>query len=205
MSNAGGSPLLRVLSGFWGGVPDPVDSDAQLLARFAAGSEPAFAALVRRHGPMVFGVCRRVLGHLQDAEDAFQAAFMVLARQAGSIRKSASLASWLYGVAFRVACKARRSRRHHPIGETHARFAPADSVVPDAAWRELCAILDEELSRLPPSYREVLVLCYLEGKTNEEAAKQLGCTKGTISSRIWRGRALLRERLIRRGLTLSAG
>src|SRR5207244_2395784 len=80
-----------------------------------------------------------------------------------------------------------------------------DSVVPDAAWRELCAILDEELSRLPPSYREVLVLCYLEGKTNEEAAKQLGCTKGTISSRIWRGRALLRERLIRRGLTLSAG
>jgi RNA polymerase sigma factor (sigma-70 family) len=205
MSGANGSPLLRLLSGFWAGVPDPVDSDAQLLARFIAGSEPAFGALVRRHGPMVFGVCRRVLGHLQDAEDAFQAAFMVLARQAGSIRKSASLASWLYGVAFRVACKARRAKRCRPIGETHAQFAPVDSAVPDAAWRELCAILDEELNRLPEAYRSVLVLCYLEGKTNEDAAKHLGCSKGTVSSRVWRGRTLLRERLIRRGLTLSAG
>jgi RNA polymerase sigma factor (sigma-70 family) len=191
--------------GFWAGVPDPVDSDAQLLARFVGGSEPAFGALVRRHGPMVFGVCRRVLGHFEDAEDAFQAAFMVLARQATSIRKSASLASWLYGVAFRVACKARRARGHRIVGEAHARGAPADPATPDAAWRELCAILDEELSRLPEVYRAALVLCYLEGKTNEEAAKQLGCTKGTVSSRVWRGRALLRERLIRRGLTLSAG
>src|SRR5438132_5100402 len=171
MSNAGGSPLLRVLSGFWGGVPDPVDSDAQLLARFVAGSEPAFGALVRRHGPMVFGVCRRVLGHVHDAEDAFQAVFMVLARQAGSIRKSASLASWLYGVAFRVACKALRAKRRHLLDQAHAPSPSVSSAVPDAAWRELRAILDEELNRLPEEYRAALVLCYLEGKTNEAAAQ----------------------------------
>jgi RNA polymerase sigma factor (sigma-70 family) len=205
MSGASGSPLARFLSGFWANVPDPVDSDEQLLARFVAGSEPAFGALVRRHGPMVFGVCRRLLGHVQDAEDAFQAAFMVLANQAGSIRKSASVASWLYGVAYRVACKAQRAKRRRLAGESGTRYAPALSAGPDSAWRELCAILDEELNRLPEKYRAVLVLCYLEGKSNEAAARQLGCTKGTVSSRIWRGRELLRERLTRRRLTLSAG
>jgi RNA polymerase sigma factor (sigma-70 family) len=208
MAGAGGTPLQRALSGFWAGVPDPADSDAQLLERFLAGSEPAFAAIVRRHGPMVSGVCRRVLGHRQDAEDAFQAAFMVLSRRAGSIRKSASLASWLYGVAYRVACKARRarvSRMRERRSDVSPRLRVGLTEGPDAAWRELCAILDEELNRLPERYRAALVLCYLEGKSNEEAAQQLGCTKGTVSSRIWRGRALLRDRLARRGLTLSGG
>src|ERR1700736_4615132 len=97
MSGDSGSPLLRCLSGFWAGVPDPVDSDAQLLARFVAGSEPAFGALVRRHGPMVLGVCRRVLGHLQDAEDAFQATFLVLAKKAASVVKRESVSCWLHG------------------------------------------------------------------------------------------------------------
>jgi RNA polymerase sigma factor (sigma-70 family) len=130
---------------------------------------------------------------------------LVLARQAGSIRKPGSLASWLYGVAVRVASKARSAALRRRQGERQAPARVADSALPDAAWRELRALLDEELSRLPERYRAPLVLCYLEGKTNEAAARQLGCTKGTVSSRLARGRDLLRRRLTRRGLALSGG
>jgi RNA polymerase sigma factor (sigma-70 family) len=206
MALANGGPVVRFLRRFQSGFPGVPDSDEQLLARFVRGrEEPAFGALVRRHGPMVFGVCRRLLGHWQDAEDACQATFLVLARHAGSIRKPGSLASWLYGVAVRVANKARSAALRRRQEEQQAPGRIADSALPDAAWRELRAILDEELIRLPERYRAPLVLCYLEGTTNEAAARQLGCTKGTVSSRLARARDLLRRRLTRRGLALSGG
>ena len=211
MSSATTSPVLRFLRDLRDDAACE-GSDARLLARFVSSrDEPAFGALVRRHGPMVYSVCRRVLGHAHDAEDAFQATFLVLARRAGSIRKPASLASWLYGVAFRVARKARShgSRRQLqgiPCADSaSAATAPQGSSLPEAAWRELWEILDEELNRLPEKLRAPLVLCYLEGRTNEAAAGYLGCTKGTISSRLSRGRQLLRRRLTRRGLTPFGG
>src|SRR5262249_10588813 len=184
----------------------PTDqSDAQLLERFAARrDEGAFTALLERHGPMVFGVCRRVLRHEQDAEDAFQATFLVLARKAGSRGWHASVGAWLYAVAQRVALKARTlaARRHarhtEVVGEVAA--APARA----SPWHELRPILDEELNRLPEKYRAPLVLCYLEGKTNEEAARELGRPVGTVWYQLSRGRELLRGRLSRRGVGLSA-
>src|SRR5437763_15898807 len=137
-------------------------SDAQLLERFAAGrDEAAFAALVRRHGPAVLGVCLRVLRHRQDAEDAFQAAFLVLARRARAIRKRESLASWLHGVALRVARKARAGnlRRRVWPGAVPDRPAPEESAF---LWRDLRPVLDEEIAALPGPYRAAFVLCYLE-------------------------------------------
>jgi RNA polymerase sigma factor (sigma-70 family) len=179
--------------------------DGQLLARFAAArEEAAFATLVQRYGPLVLGVCRRVLCHEQDAEDAFQATFLVLARHAAVIRKQESVGSWLYGVAHRVALKAKAeaARRH-----VHLRAQPGGSLadpLADLTWRELCAALDEELTRLPDKYRAPLLLCYMEGKTQDEAAAQLGWARGTLKRRLERGREILRGRLLRRGLTLSA-
>ncbi len=180
-------------------------SDRELLERFASGhDEAAFAALVERHGPMVLGVCRRALGDAHDAEDACQATFLVLARKADSVRKAASLGSWLHGVACRVAAglrreQARRRRRERGAG----RRAPADPCA-ELAWREVQAALDEELGRLPERYRAPLVLCYLEGSTRDEAARQLGLSVGSLHGRLERGRTLLRGRLARRGLGLSA-
>jgi RNA polymerase sigma factor (sigma-70 family) len=180
-------------------------SDAQLLERFAARRDQgAFTALLERHGPMVLGVCRRVLGHEQDAEDAFQATFLVLARKAGSEGWRVSIAAWLYAVAQRVALKARtqaarrRARHTEMVGDVAAE--------PDceSPWHELRPILDEELSRLPEKYRAPLVLCYLEGKTNEEAAQQLGRPVGTVWYQLSRGREMLKDRLSRRGVGLSA-
>jgi RNA polymerase sigma factor (sigma-70 family) len=181
-------------------------SDGLLLERFIARREEvAFAGLVRRHGPMVLSVCRRVLHHAQDAEDAFQATFLVLARKAASIRKRDSLGSWLHGVAYHLAVKARdrgwRRRRHeNRAGESRPGQSPAAD-----AWRELQGILDEELRRLPEKYRAPLVLCYLQGQTHEEAALQLGWPVDTVKTRLSRARQRLRVRLSGRGLALSAG
>jgi RNA polymerase sigma factor (sigma-70 family) len=180
-------------------------TDGELLGRFLARrEEPAFAVLVRRHGPTVLGVCRRILHHPQDAEDAFKATFLVLVRSAASIRKRPSVGSWLYGVARRVAVRARGDRaRRRQVEEGAPARAPAG--VPDeAAGREFRSVLDEEVRRLPERCRLPFVLCYLEGKTNAEAARLLGCPKGTVLSRLAHARDLLRGRLERRGLGLSA-
>jgi RNA polymerase sigma factor (sigma-70 family) len=180
-------------------------SDAQLLAHFLAGrDEGAFAALVRRHGPMVLGVCRRVLGHTQDAEDAFQATFLVLARKAASVRKRAAVASWLYGVAYRTAREAREARARRRAREKQVDAMPHAEVQPPEAqdWRP---VLDSELAGLPEKYRAPIVLCDLEGRSRREAARQLGLPEGTLSSRLATGRRMLADRLSRRGVALSGG
>src|SRR5215472_6015997 len=171
-------------------------SDRELLDCFVQRrDDAAFAALVRRHGPMVLSVCRRVLRHAQDTEDAFQATFLVLARKAARLRRPELLANWLYGVAYRTAQHAReRSARRHQR-EREAASMPAPTTDPESPQLELRRVLDEELHRLPEKYRLPLVLCYLEGKTNKEAACLLGWPSGSMAHRLERGRDLLRERL----------
>jgi RNA polymerase sigma factor (sigma-70 family) len=180
-------------------------SDGRLLERFiATREEAAFEALLRRHGPMVLGVCRRVLHREQDAEDAFQAAFLVLVRKAGSLSAKESVGNWLYGVAFRTAQKARAESARRRAKET--RMARPEAVFPhDDLWGELRPLLDRELSRLPEKYREPVVLCDLQGQTRKEAARRLGCPEGTVSGRLARARVMLAKRLARRGLALSGG
>ena len=180
-------------------------SDPDLLRRFASGQDHrAFREVVRRHGGMVLGTCRRVLGHRQDAEDAFQAAFLVLARRARAILWRGSAGPWLYATAYRVALRMRRSQRARERTERAAGqangTAATHSASSRAAWRELCAVLDQELTRLPGHYRAPLVLCYLEGKTTDQAAAELRVPRGTIASRLVRARQLLRRRLGRRGI-----
>jgi RNA polymerase sigma factor (sigma-70 family) len=180
-------------------------ADRQLLETFAAQrDEAAFAALVRRHGPMVLRVCRRVLGDLHAADDAFQATFLVLAGKASSVGRGKSLGCWLYGVAWRLALKARLRSARRALQEAHAGLKPSDDPVADVSWREVRAVLDEELNRLPERSRFPLVLCYLEGQTRDEAAQQLGWSLATLKRRLEQGRELLRTRLARRGLELSA-
>jgi RNA polymerase sigma factor (sigma-70 family) len=184
-------------------------TDAELLERFLDGKdEAAFELLVWRHGPMVLGVCRRILQDPHEAEDAFQAAFFTLARKAGSIGRRDSVGAWLYRVAYRIALRARARRvrqaqREQPLGDlpvAEVGCEPADLL----AWSELRPVLDAEVNRLPEKYRAAFVLCYLEGKTNEQAAEQLGCPKGTILSRLSRARERLRKRLMQRGVVLAA-
>ncbi len=185
---------------------DDAPSDAQLLERFTRLREEAsFAALVQRHGGLVFGVCRRLLADVQDAEDAFQATFLVLAQKAGSIRNREAVGSWLYGVAYRIAARARSATQRRRTAEQQAVLLPSEEPLAEIVWRDLRQLLDEELERLPEKYRAPLVLCYLESKSQGEAARQLGWTRGTLSGRLARARDLLRRRLTRRGLTFSGG
>jgi RNA polymerase sigma factor (sigma-70 family) len=178
-------------------------TDAQLLEDFVTRrDEKAFEVLVWRHGAMVLGVCRRVLRDAHEAEDAFQATFLVFARKAGSVGKREAVGGWLCKVAYRVALRVRaRAARRGACAEP-AEDLPARET-DDHLWRDLRSVLDEEIDRLPEKYRVPFVLCYLEGHTNEEAAAQLGCPKGTILSRLARGRERLRSRLTRRGVALS--
>jgi RNA polymerase sigma factor (sigma-70 family) len=179
-----------------------------LLARYLARKdEGAFAVLVHRHGPLVFNVCRRVLGDIHDAEDAFQATFLVLARKAATVHPRQALSAWLHGVARRVALKARsarfrRRREGRPLLATPP--DPRPGPLAELAVSELLGIVDEELKRLPEVYRLPVILCCLEGRSLEEAARQLGWTSGSVRARLERGRARLHDRLLRRGLTLSA-
>jgi RNA polymerase sigma factor (sigma-70 family) len=201
----GRASLLREFLGRAGAPAGDVPSDGDLLARFSGGrDESAFHELLRRHAPLVLGVCRRVVDSDQDVEDAFQATFLVLVQKAPSVRRRASLASWLHGVAYRCAARVRaanaRRRRHE------GRVAPAPAAAAaDPTWREVRQVIDEELARLPEKYRAPLVLCYLEGKTQCEAARALGWGTGVLRGRLDRGRERLRARLARRGLALSAG
>ena len=180
------------------------EPDRDLLERFATQhEEAAFAALLRRHGPMVLAVCRRVLGDANDAEDAFQATFLILIRKASSISRPERLGNWLYGVAYRTALDARGNRARRQARERQVAEMPAAEVADDPVWQDLRPILDEELNRLPEKYRAPLVFCYLEGKTKEETAKQLGWPEGTVSGRLARAKEMVRSRLARRGLALT--
>jgi RNA polymerase sigma factor (sigma-70 family) len=182
-------------------------SDAQLLCRFTdaqdATAESAFSELVHRHGPMVRGVCRQILRHPHDADDAFQATFLVLVRKARSIQVRESLAPWLYSVAYRTAQRARASAsryRQEGVEQVEAVGASAE----DSYQLDLRPLLHEELDRLPDKYRAPIVLCHLEGKTHEQAAQLLHWPIGTVSGRLSRGRELLKSRLERRGLAVPS-
>jgi RNA polymerase sigma factor (sigma-70 family) len=181
-------------------------SDGQLLeAYIASRAEAAFAALVRRHGPMVWGVCRRVLQNHQDVEDAFQATFLVLVRKASSIVPRDMIANWLYGVAHQTALKARATAAKRHEREKQVTAMPEPAFEQQELWDDLRAILDQELSRLPDKYRAVLVLCDLEGKTRKEASGHLHVPEGTVATRLATARTMLARRLARAGLTISGG
>jgi RNA polymerase sigma factor (sigma-70 family) len=194
---------LRAVEAVPGGGPP----DGKLLESFIGRrDEAAFAALVRRHGPMVLGVCRRVLNNAADAEDAFQATFLVLVRKATSIGRSELLGNWLYGVAYRTALAARaaavkRRAKERQVSEMRDREAATEADV----WSDVQPLLDQELSRLPDKYRVPVVLCDLEGRTRREAARLLGVPEGTLSGRLTRARRRLAQRLTRQGLVLSGG
>lgn len=181
-------------------------TDADLLKQFLDGhDEAAFEALVRRHGPMVLGVCRRVLGNVHDAEDAFQAAFIVLVRKAPSISHRQLLANWLYGVAYRTALESKRTAARRRMKERTAGAMPPQTTPCVGTWQELLPLLDLELSRLPEKYRIPIILCDLEGRARKEAAQFLKLPEGTVSSRLARGREMLARRLSRYGPIISGG
>jgi RNA polymerase sigma factor (sigma-70 family) len=181
-------------------------SDGMLLERFAAHrEEEAFEVLVRRHGPMVWGVCSRLLRDHHDAEDAFQATFLVLARKGHSIAHRELVAGWLHGVAYQTAMKSRASRTRRRMREGQVTDMPEPEAESQSHQDQLTEWLDRELSRLPDKYRIPIVLCELEGKTHREAADQLGWPIGTVSGRLSRARAMLARRLSRRRVLLSGG
>lgn len=184
----------------------PASPDRELLVRFVRErDQSAFAELVRRHGPVVLGVCRRVTGQTQDAEDAFQAVFLILARKAAMIGNPDLLGNWLYGVAVHVAQKARRSASRRRAREAVVSVMPDQPTSSSTMAPELSPILDEELAALPSWYRDAIVLCDLRGVSREEAAAALGVPEGTLSSRLANGRKKLAARLMKRGVTLAAG
>jgi RNA polymerase sigma factor (sigma-70 family) len=213
---AGGSPasLSRNLNSLFDAGTMTGLSDRDLMERFAGhrdgGVEAAFEVLVTRHGPMVLRVCRNVLANQDDADDAFQATFLVLVKERKSIRKLDSVASWLYGVAARVSARARVDAARRRRNETATIRLAAQSVEAASESEELeqaliGPVVQEEVRRLPEKYRSVVVLCFWEGLTQEQAAAQLGCPIGTVRSRMARARDLLRRRLARRGLASTAG
>jgi RNA polymerase sigma factor (sigma-70 family) len=204
MAKTANSPIMQLIRRV---VEDPKVRelpDRDLLQRFhAQQNQAAFHTLLRRYGPMVLDVCRGVLGDCSDAEDAFQATFLVLAHKAGSIRKATALGSWLHGVARRTALKARLQsavRQKHEARATQRQASEAD----DLSWREVRQVVYEELGGIPERYREALVLCYLEGATQQRAAARLGLAERTVRERLEHGRELLRLRLVRRGLGPAA-
>jgi RNA polymerase sigma factor (sigma-70 family) len=198
--------IIRQLHRVLGARDAAEQTDAQLLEGFlACRDESAFAALVRRHGPMVLAVCQRVLRDRHDAEDAFQATFLVLLRKAGSLRGPGRVGNWLYGVAYRTALKAKTTLLRRRLHEKQLEDLPGAEPVAELVWQELRVVLDEELQHLPEKYRAPVVLHYLEGQTKRATAHHLGCPEGTVSIRLARARELLRRRLARRGVALSVG
>jgi RNA polymerase sigma factor (sigma-70 family) len=205
MSCAGRGILLRQIDRLFCDGTLAGLGDGQLLERYlASGDETAFEALVDRHGPMVLGLCRRMLRDPRDIEDAFQATFLVLVRTGRGIRDRSLVSTWLYRVAFRVARQARTHTLRRRSCEVEV-AGPEASVDPEATDnREIRTALDQELSRLPEKYRAPLVLCYLQGRTHDQAAEALRCPVGTVRSRLARGRDLLKKRLTRRGFAPTA-
>jgi RNA polymerase sigma factor (sigma-70 family) len=180
-------------------------TDGQLLEDYISRrDEMALAVLVHRHAPMVWGVCRRLLSH-HDAEDAFQASFLVLVRRAASIVPRQMVVNWLYGVAHQTALNARATAARRKKWERQVTQMPEPTVTDQDLWGDLQHVLDEELSRLPDKYRAVIVLCDLEGKTRKETAQQLGVPEGTVAGRLARARVMLAKRLTQRGVALSGG
>jgi RNA polymerase sigma factor (sigma-70 family) len=205
MASESGSPLLTFIRRLAAARGPGEPADGELLRRFAVQrEESAFTALMHRHGPMVLGVCQSILQDSQDVEDAFQATFLVLVRKARAISKPGSVASWLHGVAYRLARRVRAEAARRHAHERQAVPMPGRDPREEVVWRDLRPLLHEEVARLPERYRLPFVLCYLEGKTNEEAADLLGVPKGTVLSRLSRGRERLRRRLTRRGLALTS-
>jgi RNA polymerase sigma factor (sigma-70 family) len=179
-------------------------TDGQLLECFLARrDEDAFEALLRRHGPMVLGVCRRVLRNTHDAEDAFQATFLIFVRKATAIRERESVASWLHRAAFRAALEADAARRRSRERQVYAMPEPEAVVEPDV-WSDMRPLLDQELDQLPDKYREAIVLCDLQGKTRKEAARQLGVPEGTLSGRLTTARRMLANTTALLQLTAAA-
>jgi RNA polymerase sigma factor (sigma-70 family) len=204
MASGQAGPVLRFLRKIVVTASGGESTDRQLLERFVRDRDAnAFAGLVQRHGPMVLGVCRRVLRNADDAEDAFQATFLVLVHKARAIGRPDRLGNWLYGVAYRTALRARSYAARRRIQEERVIQMPAADPALEVAAKDLRQALDRELAGLSEKYRLPLVLCYLEGMSTDEVASQLGCARGTVLSRLARGRERLRRRLVRRGLVLS--
>jgi RNA polymerase sigma factor (sigma-70 family) len=181
-------------------------TDGQLVSAFLGRKDgDAFEALMRRHGPMVLGVCRRIVGNPHDAEDAFQATFLVLACKAASVKPREAVGNWLYGVAYRTALKVRALTARRRARERSMRDVPQPAAEPPASRQELALLLDQELSRLPDKYRLPIILCDLEGRTRRAVARQLGLPDGTLSNRLAAGRRMLARRLARRGLAVAGG
>ncbi|WP_422931067.1 RNA polymerase sigma factor [Singulisphaera sp. PoT] len=205
MASSRDGAVLQGLSRLFGNGSVVGLTEWQLLERYRSQrDEVAFEALVARHGPMVLGVCRRILGNSSDVDDAFQATFLILVKKAASFRERDAIAHWLYGVAHRVALRARTVAAKRRMGQPITGLEP--HAIDDAtASRELAWALEDELSRLPSTYRAPIVLCYLQGMTHEEAALRLHWPLGTVKGRLARARALLKARLVRRGIAPSAG
>jgi RNA polymerase sigma factor (sigma-70 family) len=206
MANGPCSPLLAFIRRLAAAPGHGELTDGELLRRFISHKEQsAFATLLQRHGPMVLGLCRGILLNEQDAEDVFQAVFLVLVRKARAIGKPASVSAWLHGVACRLALKARTAAVRRRVCERQVVPMLASDSQGEVIWRDLQPVLHQEVERLPLCYQLPVVLCYLEGKTNEEAASLLGWPKGTVQSRLSRARERLRVRLTRRGVTVGSG
>ncbi len=204
MATATSHPLLRHIRRL-AAAPGPELSDAHLLARFAdCGDEAAFETLVKRHGPIVLGVCRRVLGDWHAAEDCFQVAFTLLAQRAGSLRQPERLGPWLFGVAHRTALKARARAARRGACERRAATTATREPPDDPLWRDLRPVLDDAVARLPEKHRLPFVLHYLQGEAVDDVARRLGWPRGTVATRLARARAQLRKGLTRRGVTLSS-
>ncbi len=181
-------------------------TDGQLLEEFVSRHEvAALEALVRRHGPMVWGVCRRILVRNEDAEDAFQATLLVLVRKASSVKPREMVANWLYGVARQTALKVKATTAKRKVRERQVTIMPEAAIAESELWSDVRSLLDKELSRLPDNFRVVVLLCDVEGKTRKEVARQLGCPEGTVAGRLARAWLMLAKRLARHGLIVSGG
>jgi RNA polymerase sigma factor (sigma-70 family) len=205
MAHTSVSPIARMIGRLTEDQRNKHLPDKDLLLRFSGGQDQAaFAGLLRRHGTMVLDVCRSVAGNEADAEDAFQATFLVLARSAKAIRKLASVGSWLHGVAYRTALNGRKEFARRRKLESCAPRPTDLASAQDLPWSEVQELLHAELTALSERYRAPLVLCFLEGRTQDEAAKQLNISKSTLRKRLERGRSILRVRLVRHGLGTAA-